>query len=222
MSPLPRGAAETRKRGVVGSARPPQVRRPTPALSAESPCRNTTKALPEAARSGHPWSSGAVAETQQRCRTHRPDTVDEVPCIIVIGEKTALKWVLETQRMAFRDTARTAQVKSGDAIAIYTTTRGAFGNPTRSESQIVALGLGRFASDVQTRQAVVNGVTYAKSCALTRSPINLSPGTGCPSGRSWTSSTLCGANEDGQPTCVERSYQSATTTSQRYNASSSG
>ncbi len=101
----------------------------------------------------------------QRWRQLRAlDTVDGVPCIIVIGEKNAIEWVLKTQRMAFRDTARTTHVHSGDRIALYTT-RGAYGNPTRDESQIIALG--RFASDVQNKQAVVNDVTYTKSCGLT-------------------------------------------------------
>jgi hypothetical protein len=87
-----------------------------------------------------------------------------MPCIIVIGEKTALEWVMDNERMAFRNSSRTGPVHSGDPIAIYVT-RGAFGNPTRDHSQII--GLGRFASDVQNRQETIGGVTYDKSCALT-------------------------------------------------------
>ncbi len=59
--------------------------------------------------------------------------------LFVLGQRDALAWVLEHKQMAFRDHIRADKLAKGDRFAIYVT-RGAMGNPTRDESQIVATG----------------------------------------------------------------------------------
>jgi hypothetical protein len=86
-----------------------------------------------------------------------------VPWIIVIGEQAALEWVLASERMGFRDTTYVPHIDVGDRFALYTT-RGAFHNPTRDESQIVALG--EFASKVQHRAVKIDDCLYPRSCKL--------------------------------------------------------
>jgi hypothetical protein len=78
--------------------------------------------------------------------------------------------------MGFRDTTRVPSVEVGDFFAIYTT-RGAFHNPTRDQSQIVALG--QFASQVQRRAVTIDDFVYSRSCKL-RVTAELEPRHGLP------------------------------------------
>lgn len=58
--------------------------------------------------------------------------------LLVLGERRALAWVLEEQKMAFasRWTRGARQLEPGDELILYAT-RGCFGNPTRDQSQVI-------------------------------------------------------------------------------------
>lgn len=104
---------------------------------------------------------------QRACRLgrliERPSaTVDPVPWLIVIGEREGLRWVVEHQRMAFRDTVK-GSPSAGDAFAIYVS-RGAFHNPGRDEAQI--LGLGTFKTGIERRATTVGDERYARTARL--------------------------------------------------------
>jgi len=61
--------------------------------------------------------------------------------LVILGERTALRWVLTEQRMAFPAgrARQTRPVREGDEVMLYTT-RGCFRNPTRDVGRIIALG----------------------------------------------------------------------------------
>ncbi len=60
--------------------------------------------------------------------------------VAVLAEAEGLRWVLERSRMAWTEASarRAAQIRPGDALVLYVA-RGAFHNPTRDESRLVAL-----------------------------------------------------------------------------------
>lgn len=89
-------------------------------------------------------------------------TVDGVPWLIVIGEREGLRWVIEHQRMAFRDTVK-GKPSAGDPFAIYVS-RGAFHNPGRDEAQV--LGLGTFKTGIERRATTVGDERYARTARL--------------------------------------------------------
>jgi hypothetical protein len=62
--------------------------------------------------------------------------------LVILGERTALRWVLTEQRMAFPAgrTRQTRAVHEGDEIMLYTT-RGCFRNPTRDVGRLIGLGV---------------------------------------------------------------------------------
>jgi hypothetical protein len=81
----------------------------------------------------------------------------------VINDHKALEWVIASEKMAFRSSARVPAIGPGEPFAIYLT-RGAYHNPTKDGSQIVALG--RFASELIRGGVMVDGVQYQRSCRL--------------------------------------------------------
>lgn len=83
--------------------------------------------------------------------------------IFVIGERDALRWVLERERMAFRSHVHTDALAEGDDVVIYAT-RGCWHNPTRDRSQIVAIGT--LAGPVAAGPITVAGERMARSCPL--------------------------------------------------------
>jgi hypothetical protein len=86
-----------------------------------------------------------------------------MPWLIVLGEKTALEWVLQNQRMAFRAHVPTTELRVGAPIALYVT-RGAFHSPVRDESHIAALG--KITSEVRSEPVEVAGELYQSWCSL--------------------------------------------------------
>jgi hypothetical protein len=82
-----------------------------------------------------------------------------MPWLIVLGEATAARWVLDHQRMAFRTNVLTRSLEPDAPIALYVT-RGAFGKSLTEEAQIVAIG--RVASPVVTEAVEVAGRTYER------------------------------------------------------------
>ncbi|MGY1545805.1 hypothetical protein [Streptomyces sp. MN6] len=62
--------------------------------------------------------------------------------LVILGERTALRWVLTEQRMAFPAgrAGQTRPVHEGDEVMLYTT-RGCFRNPGRDEGRIIGLGV---------------------------------------------------------------------------------
>jgi hypothetical protein len=58
--------------------------------------------------------------------------------LVVLGERDAIRWVLEQQRMAFPATPRSevAALGPGDHLLLYAT-RGAWHNPGRDRGRII-------------------------------------------------------------------------------------
>jgi hypothetical protein len=65
--------------------------------------------------------------------------------------------------MAFRERVPFKKLEPGDDVALYVT-RGAFNNPTRDQSQVVAIG--RVASEVKVERVQVAGARYHAWCEL--------------------------------------------------------
>ena len=90
--------------------------------------------------------------------------------LLVIGKSTCLEWVVSNQIMGFRDHCNTKNIRAGDAFALYRT-RGAFGRPARDSSVIV--GVGVFASPVQSEQVIIEEEVFPKSAKLAISEVTL-------------------------------------------------
>lgn len=60
--------------------------------------------------------------------------------VVVLAEAEGLRWVLERSRMAWTAASarRAERIRPGDRLVLYVA-RGAFHNPTRDESRLVAL-----------------------------------------------------------------------------------
>ena len=86
-----------------------------------------------------------------------------MPWLIVVGNVKSLQWILNEGRMGFRSHVRTDAMHVGDRFAIYTS-KGAYGNSSRDESQIIALG--HIESPVSTRSVQVGDEQFAKSCSI--------------------------------------------------------
>jgi hypothetical protein len=86
-----------------------------------------------------------------------------MPWLVVINNGQALDWVLNEQRMAFKESVSVAKLSVGAPIAIYAT-KAAFRKPSVDEGQLVASG--RVAGDIVHEPVHVAGATYAKWCAL--------------------------------------------------------
>lgn len=80
------------------------------------------------------------------------------PHLAVLGDRVALGWVLENQRIAFPEPRYKSQLRSfvaGDRLYLYTT-RGCFKNPTRDKGRII--GAATVTADmVTTRKPLVIG-----------------------------------------------------------------
>ncbi|MGV9232542.1 hypothetical protein [Streptomyces nigra] len=62
--------------------------------------------------------------------------------LVILGERSALRWVLTEQRMAF-PAGRMRQARAvheGDEVMLYTT-RGCFRSPTRDVGRVIGLGM---------------------------------------------------------------------------------
>lgn len=87
--------------------------------------------------------------------------------LLVLGERTAIRWVLEQERMAFPATPRTEvrALRPGDQVFLYAT-RGSWNNPTRDRGRII--GTATPADPVVTLDPPVEiaGRTFHSGCAL--------------------------------------------------------
>jgi hypothetical protein len=87
--------------------------------------------------------------------------------LVVLGERTAIRWVLEEQRMAFPATPRAevAALAPGDRLLLYAT-RGAWHNPTRDRGRVIATA--RAASSVRTfdQPIEIAGRDFHSGCRL--------------------------------------------------------
>lgn len=87
--------------------------------------------------------------------------------LIVLADKEGLRWVLDHSRMAFSERIglRARKMKVGEPLILYTA-RGAFGNPTRDQSQLQ--GLATIASPVHRRRMplVIGDRSFPWECDL--------------------------------------------------------
>jgi hypothetical protein len=87
--------------------------------------------------------------------------------LVVLGDRAAIRWVLEEQRMAFPATPRAevAALASGDQLLLYAT-RGAWHNPTRDRGRVIATA--RVASAVRRLDPPVEiaGRDFHSGCDL--------------------------------------------------------
>lgn len=83
--------------------------------------------------------------------------------LYVLGRREGIEWVLERSRMAFMPHVDVTLLQVDDPIALYVT-RGAFRNPTRDESQVVALA--RVSRLPERRSVTVGGMQCASVCDI--------------------------------------------------------
>lgn len=87
--------------------------------------------------------------------------------LVILGDRDAIGWVLQEERMAFPSTPRAevAALRKGDRLFLYAT-RGAWRNPTRDRGRIIGLahaksGVRRFDEPIE-----VAGRAFASGCDL--------------------------------------------------------
>lgn len=83
--------------------------------------------------------------------------------IFVVGSRSALEYILDKQVMAFRSSVKTEVLSAGMRFAIYTT-RGAYGNPSKDRSQVLAIG--RLVSGVTDQPHSIGNELFPQSCQL--------------------------------------------------------
>jgi len=88
---------------------------------------------------------------------------EAVNVIFVVGSRPALEYILDNHVMAFRSSVKTDMLEKGMRFALYTT-RGAYGNPTKDRSQILALG--RLSSGVTGQAHSIDQELFPQSCRL--------------------------------------------------------
>lgn len=83
--------------------------------------------------------------------------------MFVFGDSRALQWVIDNKRMAFRQHVRTDEVSAGHRFVVYTS-RGAYGNPTKDDAQV--LGIGSITSAVGEGDVAIGNEVFSKSCKV--------------------------------------------------------
>lgn len=85
--------------------------------------------------------------------------------LVILGDRDALRWVLENERMAFEDrrAGAAARIKVGDTLFLYTT-RGCFRNPTRDRGRIIGRARATSAATRLRRPVAVMGRTFPIGC----------------------------------------------------------
>lgn len=86
----------------------------------------------------------------------------------MIAARDALRWVLDSERMAFpatRERMATEQLKIGDSLFLYTT-RGAFGNPGRDMGRVICEA--RITTDAARLRSpiLLAGRTFTTACSV--------------------------------------------------------
>jgi len=87
--------------------------------------------------------------------------------VVVLAEAEGLRWVLERSRMAWTEASatRAARIRPGDRLVLYVA-RGAFHNPTRDESRLVALAEVTTPVRRLPRPVQLAGRTFVVGCDL--------------------------------------------------------
>ncbi|MWA01953.1 hypothetical protein F8568_016545 [Actinomadura sp. LD22] len=87
--------------------------------------------------------------------------------LLILGDRDAIAWVLEEQRMAFPATARAEvdRLAEGDELLIYAT-RGAFGNPTRDRGRVIGRAVATSGVAVLDEPVVFGERAFPRGCDL--------------------------------------------------------
>lgn len=87
--------------------------------------------------------------------------------LVVLGERDAIRWVLEQQRMAFPATPRSevAALSPGDQLLLYAT-RGAWHNPGRDRGRIIGSATPLSAVRVLETPIEIAGRSFHSTCDL--------------------------------------------------------
>ena len=90
-----------------------------------------------------------------------------VPYLLVLGEREAIRWVLTNQRMAFPATARAevTALREGDELFLLST-RGAFRNPTRDRTRVIGTAVALTAVEPLDEPLEIAGRTFARGCSI--------------------------------------------------------
>lgn len=87
--------------------------------------------------------------------------------LLILGSRDGLAWVLQKERMAFRqaNASRAERLEPGDRLFLYTT-RSAFGNPARDRGRII--GEAEVTSNVKQREkaALIGGQPFTHDCQI--------------------------------------------------------
>ncbi|MFV2083941.1 MULTISPECIES: hypothetical protein [Micromonosporaceae] len=87
--------------------------------------------------------------------------------LVVLGERAAIRWVLEQQRMAFPATPRAevAALAAGDQLLLYAT-RGAWHNPTRDRGRVIGTATATSAVRAFGEPVEIAGMRFVSGCTL--------------------------------------------------------
>lgn len=87
--------------------------------------------------------------------------------LLIIGDREALAWVLQNERMAFQAHRRglVAALSQGDELFIYST-RGAFHNPGRDRGRVIGVARAATAPEVLPEPIELAGRRFELGCRL--------------------------------------------------------
>ena len=87
--------------------------------------------------------------------------------LLILGQRDALMWVLENQRMAFPEHRRSLaqRLRVGDELFLYVT-RGGLGNPNRDRGRVFGLANVKTPVGQLEPPVVISGRTFRWGCAL--------------------------------------------------------
>lgn len=86
--------------------------------------------------------------------------------ILVIGERRALTWILEHERMAFPEYRDASYLAVGDRLLLYTT-RGCFHNPTRDRGRIIGEATVKSPVRALDEAVAIGDRRFSTGCRLT-------------------------------------------------------
>jgi hypothetical protein len=87
--------------------------------------------------------------------------------LLIIGDRSALSWIVRTERMAFPEGTRSEvkELEEGDRLWLYTT-RGCFKNPTSHEGRIIGRATVTSPVDRLDRPIGLAGRSFPTGCTI--------------------------------------------------------
>ena len=135
--------------------------------------------------SGADWIIRVLPQTAVlgRCPSLRSVSGARSAFLLVLADREALSWVVETGQMAFTRSRRrdAAALNDGDLLLLYTT-RGCFRNPTRDRGKVIGEAVVEGTTKELTNPVELAGRSFTIGCRISirrltpvRSGVELSP-----------------------------------------------